>query len=37
VEYALIIAAIAGLIVVVVYLVGGKVNNALRSTAAQMP
>jgi pilus assembly protein Flp/PilA len=37
VEYGLIVAAIAGLIIVVVWLVGGKVNNALSSIANSMP
>ena len=37
VEYGLIVAAIAGLIVVVVWLLGGKVNNALKNVATSMP
>ena len=37
VEYGLIVAAIAGLIVVVVFLLGGKVNNAFGNVASKMP
>ena len=37
VEYGLIVAAIAGLIVVVVFLLGGKVNNAFGNIAQSLP
>jgi pilus assembly protein Flp/PilA len=37
VEYGLIVAAIAGLIVVVVFLLGKKVNNAFSNVASHMP
>lgn len=37
VEYGLIVAAIAGLIITVVFLVGKKVNNAFSAVAAHMP
>jgi pilus assembly protein Flp/PilA len=37
VEYGLIVAAIAGLIIVVVFLLGNKVNNAFSNVAAHMP
>ena len=37
VEYGLIVAAIAGLIIVVVFLLGKKVNNAFNNVAAHMP
>ncbi len=37
VEYGLIVAAIAGLIIVVVFLLGNKVNNAFSGVAAHMP
>lgn len=37
VEYGLIVAAIAGLIIVVVFLVGNKVNNAFQNVATHMP
>jgi pilus assembly protein Flp/PilA len=37
VEYGLIVAAIAGLIIVVVFLLGKKVNNAFSSVASHMP
>jgi len=37
VEYGLIVAAIAGLIVVVVFTLGKKVNNAFNNIAAHMP
>ena len=37
VEYGLIVAAIAGLIIVVVFLLGNKVNNAFNNVAAHMP
>jgi pilus assembly protein Flp/PilA len=37
VEYGLIVAAIAGLIVVVVFLLGNKVNNAFGNVASKMP
>jgi pilus assembly protein Flp/PilA len=33
VEYGLIVAAIAGLIITVVYLLGGRVNNAFNNVA----
>lgn len=35
-EYGLIAAAIAGVILTVVYLVGGKVNNTLNKVATHM-
>lgn len=37
VEYGLIVAAIAGLIIVVVFLLGNKVNNAFSNVAQHMP
>jgi pilus assembly protein Flp/PilA len=37
VEYGLIVAAIAGLIIVVVFLLGNKVNNAFNNVATHMP
>ena len=37
VEYGLIVAAIAGLIIVVVFLLGNRVNNAFNNVAAHMP
>jgi pilus assembly protein Flp/PilA len=37
VEYGLIVAAIAGLIIVVVFLLGKKVNNAFSNVATHMP
>jgi pilus assembly protein Flp/PilA len=37
VEYGLIVAAIAGLIIVVVFLLGNKVNNAFSNVASHMP
>ncbi|HEY2731846.1 MAG TPA: Flp family type IVb pilin [Polyangia bacterium] len=37
VEYGLIVAAIAGLIIVVVFLLGNKVNNAFSKVASAMP
>jgi pilus assembly protein Flp/PilA len=37
VEYGLIVAAIAGLIIVVVFLLGNKVNNAFNNVASHMP
>jgi pilus assembly protein Flp/PilA len=37
VEYGLIVAAIAGLIIVVVFLLGRKVNNAFSNVATHMP
>jgi pilus assembly protein Flp/PilA len=37
VEYGLIVAAIAGLIIVVVFLLGNKVNNAFSNVAKAMP
>jgi pilus assembly protein Flp/PilA len=37
VEYGLIVAAIAGLIVIVVFELGSKVNNAFSNVASQMP
>ena len=36
VEYGLIVAAIAGLIIVVVFLLGNKVNNAFNNVASHM-
>ena len=36
VEYGLIVAAIAGLIITVVYLLGNKVNNAFNNVASHM-
>jgi pilus assembly protein Flp/PilA len=36
VEYGLIVAAIAGLIITVVYLLGNKVNNAFQNVANHM-
>ena len=35
-EYGLIAAAIAGVILAVVYLVGGRVNNSLNNLATHM-
>ncbi len=35
-EYGLIAAAVAGVILTVVYLVGGKVNNSITNVAAHM-
>jgi pilus assembly protein Flp/PilA len=37
VEYGLIVAAIAGLIVVVIFLLGKKINNAFNNVASHMP
>jgi pilus assembly protein Flp/PilA len=37
VEYGLIVAAIAGLIVLVVFELGGKVTNAFNNVANAMP
>ncbi len=37
VEYGLIVAAIAGLIIVVMFLLGNKVNNTLGNVANKMP
>jgi pilus assembly protein Flp/PilA len=37
VEYGLIVAAIAGVIIVVVFLLGNKVNNTLNNVASKMP
>jgi pilus assembly protein Flp/PilA len=37
VEYGLIVAAIAGLIVMVVFLLGNKINNAFSNVAQAMP
>ena len=37
VEYGLIVAAIAGLIIVVVFLLGGKVNNAFNNVYQHFP
>jgi pilus assembly protein Flp/PilA len=37
VEYGLIVAAIAGVVVVVFFLIGGKANNALTNVAAKLP
>jgi pilus assembly protein Flp/PilA len=36
VEYGLIVAAIAGLIITVVYLLGSKVNNAFNNVAQHL-
>jgi pilus assembly protein Flp/PilA len=37
VEYGLIVAAIAGLIVLVVFVLGNKINNAFSNVAQAMP
>jgi pilus assembly protein Flp/PilA len=37
VEYGLLVAAIAAVIVTVVYALGNKVNNAFSSASAAMP
>ncbi|MEO8214638.1 MAG: Flp family type IVb pilin [Myxococcales bacterium] len=37
VEYGLIVAAIAGLIVVVIYTLGNKVKNSFNKVATNMP
>ncbi|HEX3694794.1 MAG TPA: Flp family type IVb pilin [Polyangia bacterium] len=37
VEYGLIVAAIAGLIIVVVFTLGGKVNKAFTTVSGAMP
>ena len=37
VEYALILAGVATLIIVVVFLLGGRVNNALNKVAGGFP
>ena len=37
VEYGLIVAAIAGLIIVVVFTLGGKVNNTFNKVSGAMP
>jgi pilus assembly protein Flp/PilA len=37
VEYGLIVAAIAGVIVVVVFLLGGKVTNTFNNVAKTIP
>ena len=37
VEYGLIVAAIAGLIIVVVFALGGKVNGSFKSVEQHMP
>jgi pilus assembly protein Flp/PilA len=37
VEYGLIVAAIAGLIVMVVFVLGNKINNAFSNVAQAMP
>jgi pilus assembly protein Flp/PilA len=37
VEYGLIVAAIAGLIIVVVFVLGNKVKNSFNNVAAAMP
>ncbi|MEO8214639.1 MAG: Flp family type IVb pilin [Myxococcales bacterium] len=37
VEYGLIVAAIAGLIVVVIYTLGNKVTNSFNKVATNMP
>ena len=37
VEYALIIAAIAGLIIAVVFVLGGKIKNTFNNVQSAMP
>ena len=37
VEYGLIVAAIAGLIIAVVFVIGNKVKNGFNNVAAQLP
>lgn len=37
VEYGLIVAAIAGLIIVVVFALGGKVNKTFQNIETKMP
>jgi pilus assembly protein Flp/PilA len=37
VEYGLIVAAIAGLIIVVVFVLGNKVKNAFNNVATALP
>jgi pilus assembly protein Flp/PilA len=37
VEYGLIVAAIAGLIIVVVFVLGNKVKNSFNNVASAMP
>jgi pilus assembly protein Flp/PilA len=37
VEYGLIVAAIAGVIIVIVFLMGNKVNNAFNNVASHLP
>jgi pilus assembly protein Flp/PilA len=37
VEYGLIVAAIAGLVVIVVFLMGNKLNNALQNVSNALP
>ncbi|HET6284634.1 MAG TPA: Flp family type IVb pilin [Polyangia bacterium] len=37
VEYGLIVAAIAGLIIVVVFALGGKVNNTFKNVEKAIP
>ena len=37
VEYALIVSAIAGLIIVVAYKLGGKAKNLINNTTSAMP
>ncbi|MES1205226.1 MAG: Flp family type IVb pilin [Pseudomonadota bacterium] len=37
VEYGLIVAAIAGVIIVVVFLLGNKVKNTFNNVASKMP
>jgi pilus assembly protein Flp/PilA len=37
VEYGLIVAAIAGLIVLVVFVLGNKINNAFSNVGQAMP
>ena len=37
VEYGLIVACIAGLILLVVVVIGNKVNNALNNVASALP
>ncbi|MBC8131420.1 MAG: Flp family type IVb pilin [Deltaproteobacteria bacterium] len=37
VEYGLIVAAIAGLIIVVIFVLGNKVKNSFNNVASRMP
>ena len=37
VEYGLIVAAIAGLIIAVVFVLGGKINNVFNNIQSAMP